>query len=89
MFLLFLFVLLFQLFLSDFFQKKARKSAQNYANDFFSLSCVLIFHILFMTCRERAGMKQQKHTLLSLIEKFSNNIAQVIRILHLFFQIFQ
>ena len=42
--------------------ERARKSARNYANDFFS--CVLIFHFSFMCCRERTCVKEQKYTLL-------------------------
>ena len=33
--------------------ERARKSARNYANDFFFHSCVLIFLFSFMPCRER------------------------------------
>ena len=33
--------------------ERARKIARSYANDFFFLSCVLIFHFSFMPCRER------------------------------------
>ena len=45
--------------------ERARKSARNYANDFFFYSCVLIFFIFFfMPCRERTCVKEQKYTLL-------------------------
>ena len=67
------------------FKKRARKSAQNYANDLFFRSCVLIFHFLFMPCQEKTCVKEQKHALLSLVESSSNNTAQVIQIMHLFF----
>ena len=43
--------------------KRARKIAQDYANDFFFHSCVLIFHFSFMPCRERTCVKDQKHNL--------------------------
>ena len=43
--------------------ERARKNAQNYANDFFFHSCVLIFQFSFMPCRERTYVKEQKHTL--------------------------
>ena len=45
--------------------ERARKSARNYANDFFFHLCVLIFHFSFMPCRERTCLKEQKHTLLT------------------------
>ena len=43
--------------------ERARKSARNYSNDFCFHSCVLIFHFLFMPCRERTCVKEQQHTL--------------------------
>ena len=43
--------------------ERARKSARNYANDFFFHSWVLIIHFSFMPCRERKGVKEQKHFL--------------------------
>ena len=43
---------------------RARKSARNYANDFFFHSSVLIFHFICMLCRERTCVKEQKHILL-------------------------
>ena len=43
--------------------ERARKIAQDYANDFFFQSCVLIFHFSFMPCRERTCVKDQKHNL--------------------------
>ena len=46
--------------------ERAWKSAQNYANDFFFHSCVLIFQfVFFMLCCEKTSVKEQKHTLRS------------------------
>ena len=50
--------------------ERARKSARNYANDFFFHSCVLIFHFSFLLCRERTCVKEQKHTFLKVVMIF-------------------
>ena len=43
--------------------KRARKSARNFANDFFFHSCVLLFLFSFERCQERTCVKEQKHFL--------------------------
>ena len=43
--------------------ERARKSARNYADDFFFIYAFLIFHFPSMPCRERTCVKEQKHTL--------------------------
>ena len=45
--------------------ERARKSARNYANDFFFHSCVLIFYFSYMPCRERTCVKEQKQSVRS------------------------
>ena len=46
--------------------ERARKSAQNYANDFFCHSCLLIIHFSFMPCREKTCVKAQNYALLQM-----------------------
>ena len=39
--------------------ERERKSGQNYANDFFFHSCLLIVHFSSMPCRERTCVKSK------------------------------